>query len=560
MEPYDGPDDGQNDNPIENGELKEPDSVNDVMEPTGEIFVDPQYSVEVEKDGTQYHNCVGGDDKADYAQLKLDKAAKLSFTVNATDKVKMTLYRVVEGKKGATMKSLSSVSLSKPGETGSKKPVFVEAGEYYIGVEGKNKKADETFYNVSLNDGTAIYSDGDEGDNNGPLLVTENRKKLPSANIANFLPVEINESGLQAVQFDRNVIEATDAPDVEDGWNNFVGFGDSDDYVKLSATQPLKLNFSVTSTDNVKLTVYKLTLNKGKWSSSAVKTLTVLLKSAEKNNPGYATRSVNGILLDRIADGLDDGAGYYVSVQSTNASKGGAAWYNVNVESTVYASDTGLNNTLFLNKKNKDLNSDLEWTTVKTGDRKAIVMENDDVEVMKESFNSFVGFGDEYDYAEIRFEETGDCTFTVDTWGTEKASAKFTVYQLTFKKGKWTKKSLATLTLKNTEEAADGYASASDGKTVRITEKTNEETTRYFVSMQSVDAKKGKEVYYNITATMPSEANGSALAMPETSDSLGMTDALSFGQFDADVLAGAYLDSTADKLFGESGNGLLASL
>ena len=74
-------------------------------------------------------------------------------------------------------------------------------------------------------------------------------------------------------------------------------------------------------------------------------------------------------------------------------------------------------------------------------------MENDDVEVMKESFNSFVGFGDEYDYAEIRFEETGDCTFTVDTWGTEKASAKFTVYQLTFKKGKWTKKSLATLTL-----------------------------------------------------------------------------------------------------------------
>ena len=49
--------------------------------------------------------------------------------------------------------------------------------------------------------------------------------------------------------------------DVEDGWNNFVGFGDSDDYVKLSATQPLKLNFSVTSTDNVKLTVYKLTLN-----------------------------------------------------------------------------------------------------------------------------------------------------------------------------------------------------------------------------------------------------------------------------------------------------------
>ena len=558
-----GPDDGDNNSLVENGEVKEPESVNDVTKPTGEIFVDPQYSVEVEKVGTMYHNCVGGNDSVDYAQLKLDKAAKLSFTVEATDKVKMTLYRIVEGKKGASMKSLSSVSLSKPGEIGSKKPVFMEAGEYYIGVESKNKKADETFYNVSLNDGTAIFYDGDEGDNNGPLLVTENKKKVPSANIANFLPVEIDESGVQAVQFDTNVIAADGAPDVEGGWNNFVGFGDPDDYVKLSATQPLKLNFTVTSTDDVKLTVCKLTLNKGKWSSSAVKTLTVSLKSAEKNDPGYVTRSVNGILLDRITDGLDDGAGYYVSVQSTNASKGGSAWYNVSVDSIVYASDDGTNNTLFLDKKNKELNPELEQTTVKTGDSKPVDMENDDVEVMKESFNNFVGFGDEYDYAEIRFEDTGDCTFTVDTWGTEKAGAKFTVYQLTFKKGKWTKKSLATLTLKNTEEAADGYASASNGKTVRITEKTNEDTTRYFVSMQSVDAKKGKEVYYNITAIMPSGAFGSALAMPETdtlADGLAMTDSLNLGQYDTDVLAGTAPDPALDKFLGESGNGLLASL
>jgi hypothetical protein len=77
--------------------------------------------------------------------------------------------------------------------------------------------------------------------------------------------------------------------------------------------------------------------------------------------------------------------------------------------------------------------------------------------------------------------------------------------------------------------------------------------------MQSVDAKKGKEVYYNITAAMPSSAHGSALAMPEK-DALGISDVLSSGQYDSDVLAGSCLDSASDKLFGESGNGLLASL
>ena len=55
--------------------------------------------------------------------------------------------------------------------------------------------------------------------------------------------------------------------------------------------------------------------------------------------------------------------------------------------------------------------------------------------------------------------------------------------------------------------------------------------------------------------------------MPETdalADSLTMPDSLSFGQYDTDVLADAsadaYLDSASDKLLGESGTGLLASL
>ena len=54
-----------------------------------------------------------------------------------------------------------------------------------------------------------------------------------------------------------------------------------------------------------------------------------------------------------------------------------------------------------------------------------------------------------------------------------------------------------------------------------------------------------------------------ALAMPETASvasALAMPDSLSFGQYDTDILAGTCLDSASDKLLGETGAGLLASL
>ena len=68
--------------------------------------------------------------------------------------------------------------------------------------------------------------------------------------------------------------------------------------------------------------------------------------------------------------------------------------------------------------------------------------------------------------------------------------------------------------------------------------------------MESPNAKKGGNADYKISVivgdeykaalTMPESASDAcSLAMPETSDSLGMTDSLSFGGYDADVLADA---------------------
>ena len=63
--------------------------------------------------------------------------------------------------------------------------------------------------------------------------------------------------------------------------------------------------------------------------------------------------------------------------------------------------------------------------------------------------------------------------------------------------------------------------------------------------MQSVGATKGASVYYNVWATMTPLPEASALAMPET-DNLGISDALSFGQYDADVLADASASSLVE--------------
>lgn len=513
-----------------------------------------------------YHNHVGkskslsdDDYKFDYAKIVLDCGAKLSFHAVATAAATFTVYSLTENPNGKyTLKKLQTLKLkNKNGvfSADSSKTLLLEksgtdGGEYYVSMQFTDKKADEAYYNVTLNGadkGTLFYVDGDDGWNNGPLLVTEDRKKVPSGKIANFRTVEITESGVQEVRFDTHVIKAAGAPDVEGEWENFVGFGDDSDYVKLAMTQPVKLNFTITATDKVKLVVYKLTKG-NKWTSTVVKSKELTLNSTEKK-AGLATRTLE-VNLARLVG--KENTGYYVSVQSTNAKSGGKAWYNVSVDSIVYASDYGLNNKLFADKKNKIINENLEQTPLNAGETMPVTMENDGVELGKEAgetiCNCFVGYGDEYDYAEIVFNDAGKCTFTVDTWGTAKASSKFTVYKLTKKKnGVWTKKSLGSVTLKNTSDDPSGqYGVDSDEKTVEIKVKTDE-TTRYFVSMQSVDAKKGKEVYYNVTAAMPLVTNDSALSMPET-------DVLAAASMDA------RLDFASDKLLVESGSGLFASL
>ena len=342
-------------------------------------------------------------------------------------------------------------------------------------------------------------------------------------------------------------------------YDNYVGFGDGADFAKLSLTQPAKLNFTVSATGNVKFAVCSLTNKNGKWVRKEIKSLTLSPKKGEL--------STGDLRLKRLVG--ETGTGYYISARSTDAKSGGMAWYKVSIESTVCASDFGTNDTLLMDKKT--VNPDLRTTAV-SGSGKTVDMEvsreGDSVKVEKKAYgktyNSFVGFGDEIDYAEITFDAAGACSFSIDMYGTEKASAKFTVYSLTRSDSSkaWTKKSLATKTIKF---AGVDHVDGVQIEGVRIGAATGG-NGRYFVSMQAAnDAAKKGEVYYRTVASISSVKTASALAMPETASvasALAMPDSLSFGQYDTDVLAGAsadaYLDSASDKLFGETNTGLLA--
>ena len=79
--------------------------------------------------------------------------------------------------------------------------------------------------------------------------------------------------------------------------------------------------------------------------------------------------------------------------------------------------------------------------------------------------------------------------------------------------------------------------------------------SEYFLSMTAKDTKKGS-VYYNVSANVKSVSDASAdvLALPET-DRLANSesDALSFGAFDADMLADVSAVFNSQKMFEESG-------
>ena len=472
-----------------------------------DVYVDRKGEILEERNNKTYYNHVSKADAADYVQIVLDKAMRLSLSVDATEKVKITLYSVSVSSKGNwSKKSKASKTLSKNfGTPVSTKSVLIQGGTYYVAVENANKKnIAGAFYNVIVNEaGSRMFVDGD--DNTNDYLYTKSAGLNPRAKALEFQDNAFSAAevvGENVFVDDEGAIykQAPAAPAGKSDWTNFVGFGDTTDFAKISPEAPAALKFTIDATASVEITVYKLTMSSsGKWTQTKLKSKKVTVKSSQAYNTG--TTAV--VLLDRLAgtSEVDAATGYYVSVKSTTASKGAEAYYNVTATGKLFLdadeSVKGVSgNGWLLNGKtsiNTAENLNLEANTgLKNGDALALDHET------YESGDNFVGFGDEYDYAAFTVEQGGKYTFTFNVSG----KAKFSVYKVTqSSSGKYTSKALAT---KSTKGAAIN----------QITKQvTLEAGVTYYVSMQALDVKKGEgaSVYYDVTANLVQASNSSAL-------------------------------------------------
>ncbi len=529
------PDLGENDVPVLPDGSLNPDAVLPInpltVDGNTDIIMDAPESVS--QDG--YNNFVGGEDKIDCAQIILDKATKLSFTVEADSKVKLTFYQLVENKKKPgtyTRKSLKTVSISKTsGGEKSTASVLVESGSdklYYVAVENKNKKNQGAYYNVSLTtegkNACEFFSDGDNGDNNFLWNKTDKWNEKVHGEEVDALVIDKNflAADNSAIQIDTD----TETVVEHDGFTNYVGFGDAMDVRKIELKSAAKLGFDLAKTTGgaAKLIVYTVN-DSGKMVVASSK-LTVTTKAAI---PSGSVK--NPVVLQKGV--------YYISVQSTNAKKGKEAYYNVslNANSVFYEDgDSGMNDFDSKTKTVKDAVKD-NAVTLTAGEKLQLdgMLGGDDVAIDDHGvYTNFVGTGDVSDV--VRINAVAGTKLSLKVTATDAVS--LVVYGLQ-KNG--TLKALKTVKSKNNVAELVNFElkakSAPGGQ--------------FFLGVNSTNAKKGSEAYYYMDVVSVSGQESSSLAMPET-DSLGISDALSFGGYDTDAFADASAASGLAELDGKS--------
>ena len=334
------------------------------------------------------------------------------------------------------------------------------------------------------------------------------------------------ERGVKTVKLDN-----TDMIDGGD-FNNFVGFSDPVDYAKLDLASTAYLSFDLGTNGSTKFTLWKRETSTGKFTKVGGVT------SLKSKNGELVTKSTKAQLLE-VGDKYD----YFVSMECTDATKGGSAYYNVNVNtvSTRFfdSNDGGENNWLF-DKKNKVYNDDanLRVNTLSSFENKPLYLDN--TASGDPAFNNFVGFKDSADFAKVVLTKGGSLSFKI----TALADVTFEIWQ----KGEDQKGNPVLNSLqKKTDVKVKDYAVGASATTDALTLEAGE----YYISVTAKNTKANEKgsAFYNVTALFGS-SEADALVMPET-DSLAMTDSLSFGQY-GDALADASAFDTLADLDGKS--------
>ena len=173
------------------------------------------------------------------------------------------------------------------------------------------KKGGGAYYNVTLNQESIFFSDGDNGDNN---WLYDKKAKIKNDD-DNFEEIVLEE-GTSDIQLDTDAPSGTDG----NGWSNYVGYGDDTDFAKLTVFDTAKVSFSLKASAAAKFTIYTLIPGLDK-KQNIVYTMKALQTTSLKKVGTQYEADTKTILLT--------GGVYYISVQSTNAKKGVKAFYNV---------------------------------------------------------------------------------------------------------------------------------------------------------------------------------------------------------------------------------------
>jgi autotransporter passenger strand-loop-strand repeat protein len=504
-------------------------------------------------------------DDSDCGKFELKTGARLSFNVTARAAGKFVIYKITEKwdasheKCTYTKKAVQTTSISVKGKatysTVSTKAVYLEAGTYFLSMETKigKKKDTECFYNVELNyNGTAkkpattFYSDDDNGWNN----YLYDKKKTPDVN---------TNLKSRAIDYAGETIQPDNASYNYNGsyYQNFVGFGDDTDFLKVH----------LYTAANLSLHLYGAGAAADVKNSGALKVVIYSFDATKKKMKALQTTSVKAANL--IAGKADtklkllEAGDYYISVKSANAKKGDKVYYTMSVgnSSVFFDKGDGWNDYVYDKKSAENpVNTNVtesEGFTVKVDNKgKTVYLDNDAYSFNGKDYTGFVGHNDEKDFVKLNVSKAGTARFKIEATD----AAKIEIWS--FDGDSLKMKSLQSTSLKKTE-VIDGIQMYG----IETKAYSFQEPGEYYLAVTSTNAKKAGNAYYNVTLfdtdIADSASDASALSMPETdslADRLAITDSLSLGQYDPDVLAGTCFDPSTDKLLGETNGGLLASL
>ena len=379
----------------------------------------------IEPESTVYDEWVGWGDTIDYRKLDISESGKYSIAISGvTEKVTLAVYSVSSSNK---LKKVKSVSVS--GKTGAAEltGLLLEAGnDYYVAVSGKTATNYEYDFTTEI-----LFDRANKQDDTYLAAVVQDN------------PVVI--SGDSAVISNRLLIE-----------DDYVGFGDAEDYRKLEVETPGLYTFKIDGlTASTKLTIYTVS-SKGKLKSVG----SVSVKPKYAGNGTYTNYSgTTKALL------LTPGVEYYISVKSPNASKGDATSYDVLVSGEVFV--------------NANQQSDDAYTSAYVQSEPVkITGELSTLNRVLLTTDEWVGYGDDTDWRKLEFEQSGNYSFAINDLSNP---AKVTVYQLVNNK------------LKKVVSFS-GKSGTATSKSVKI-----DADGEYYVSVEATSASKGKGTDYYLT-------------------------------------------------------------